>query len=39
MTYDTELYRIVSIGKNDEHDFEEFNDMEEVEEYIKNEMQ
>lgn len=38
-TDDTELYRIVSIGNNDEHDFEEFNDMEEVEEYIKNEMQ
>lgn len=34
----TELYRIVSIENNDEHDFEEFNDMEEVEEYIKNEM-
>lgn len=37
-TGDTELYRIVSIGNNDEHDFEEFNDMAEVEEYIKNEM-
>ena len=34
----SELYRIVSIGNNYEHNFEEFNDMEEVEEYIKNEM-
>lgn len=34
----TELYRIVPTGNNDEHAYEEFSDMEEVEEYIKNEM-
>lgn len=34
----TELYRIVPYGNNDEHAYEEFSDMEEVEEYIKNEM-
>lgn len=34
----TSLYRIVPTGNHDEHAYEEFSDMEEVEEYIKNEM-
>ena len=34
----TELYRIVPTGNNDEHAYEEFSEMAEVEEYIKNEM-
>lgn len=33
-----DFYRIVPIGNNDEHAYEEFSDMKEVEEYIKNEM-
>lgn len=37
-TGETELYRIVPYGNNDEHAYEEFSDMKEVEEYIKNEM-
>ena len=37
-TGETELYRIVPYGNNDEHAYEEFSDMEELEEYIKNEM-
>ena len=37
-THGVQLYRIVSIGNNDAHDYEEFNDMDELEDYIKFEM-
>lgn len=33
-----DFYRIVPAGNNDEHAYEEFSDMEEVEEYIRYEM-
>lgn len=32
------LYRIISNDSNDEHAYEEFSDMEDVQDYIKNEM-
>lgn len=37
-TGDVSIYRILSIDNNDEHDYKEFSHMEELEEYIKNEM-
>lgn len=37
-THDVQLYRIVSFGNNNAHDYEEFNDLEELEDYIKFEM-
>lgn len=33
-----DTYRIISTDDDDEHSYEEFHDMDEVEEYIKNEM-
>lgn len=37
-TNEVDFYRIIPLGNNEEHAYEEFHSMEELEEYIKNEM-